>query len=585
MRKQTPVIYCDFETSSDKINKRADVILWGALSDDMKLIYDISITSFFNFIDDIKQNTVIYFHNGSRFDFEFIKHYIGENLMFINDRLKLTPQSAWVMAKDKSTSYAIHYKNKKGFIIYFKCSYMFLKCALADLPNSSKIKKDDKFYEQMNTYKNKNEVDKEMLEYLFQDCSALKSAMSEYSKINNVKIPNYTSTGVAFKNFKKTIPDYKNKYENQINLEMHDKLNKWATGAMCLINSKYKQKLLNKVQTHDVNSLYPYTMTNSWMPYGQPIFKCQNDCKHNFTLIEIKLTGKLKKGYLPCVTTSNYFSSMVSIDWKSELNNDTCYMTKSMWKVISQYYLWEKAEIIQTICFESTFGIGHQFIEAQMEIKANAPNPSIERENAKINMNSCYGRFMMSPRVKRYEMKLINNKELKYNQTAYGKYYMEEFDDISDKIMYSPLGIAILSNAREYVIKHIQLNRENFVYCDTDSITITNGAKFIGIVHPSKLGMWKDEGTKITGYYIKLKMYVKANELGNLVETKGAGINSELTFGGKTITDVVEKNIVPMCKGMVKVSGGKYMETKRKDVKGWIEKPKKERATPLKSVN
>lgn len=571
MRKKTMVIHCDFETTTQNINaERTDVWLWGSLDSNDKFSFDISIGSFFDYVDSWKENCIIYFHNGSRFDFEFIKHYIGENLTFVNSSKDLVLQSAWVMARDASMSYSIHYKNAKGRMIYFKCSYLFLKTALEKLPGSSKIKKDDSFYEKERNYKNKSEVNKEDVEYLYHDLLTQKNAMDTYSNINNVKIRSYTSTGVAFTNFKKTVVDFKKKYENQIDLMEHDVLSKWATGAMNQLKEEQQLKKLLMVSTYDVNSLYPYIMTNTWMPYGKPIYQCNSECNHKFSLFELRITGKIKKGYIPCLTTTNFFSSMVSIDWKSELKDDNIFITKSMWQEVSQYYNWSQVEVINVICFETTFGVGHDFIEKEMIGKAAAPNPSIERENHKLNMNGCYGRFMMSPRIDKYTMELIGDKQLKHYEMAYGKYYMKKTEEISEKIMYNPMGIAILSNAREYLIKHIQMNRENFVYTDTDSITII-GNDFKGFVHPTKLGAWKYEGTYEYGYYIKRKMYVKANIDENIVEAKGAGINADLTFKGKTIQDVINKNIIPVSKGMVKVNGGKYMRTIEKKVKGWID--------------
>jgi hypothetical protein len=574
-------IYCDFETTTDNVDDtNTRVWLWGAAKSHYDYKLGVDIASFFSYVNELDDTSVLYFHNGSRFDFEFIKHYIGEHYEFVDEPKDLINNTAWVMAKDRSTTYSIRYRNSKWKFIYFKCSFLFLNTALSQLPGASKIEHDDDWYRKPRNYKSIDDVEPDEIEYMLEDLRSMITPMQEYAKLNKLGIRSYTSSGVAAKKFRKTIKDFKHRYKGIITLSMYDKLIPYATGALCMINPKYEGKLVHNIKTYDANSLYPFSMRDTPMPYGKPIWGCGATCEHVTSLLMLRVSCKLKPGYIPCLTNSGGKRNGETIEWKKEFNGEVIYITSLMLEEVMNYYNFSSVDILEKICFNHTMGIGVDFIDEKMHIKETAPKDSMERFNAKLDLNCNYGRFMMSPYRKSWKMvKVKYNEKLRKDDMVYGKYRMVSYDDKSDEVEYTPLGIFILSNARQYIIKNIQANRDRFVYCDTDSIAICDSDKgdFVGPIHNTKLGAFKqdDKGFKM-GIYIQRKLYFKADSYDDgIKEMKcgSAGIDRALTDKMNpipfTFGNIIAGKIIPYVKAKKRLKGGIVLQTKEKHIAKW----------------
>jgi hypothetical protein len=111
----------------------------------------------------------------------------------------------------------------------------------------------------------------------------------------------------------------------------------------------------------------------------------------------LRVSCKLKPGYIPCLTNSGGKRNGETIEWKKEFNGEVIYITSLMLEEVMNYYNFSSVDILEKICFNHTMGIGVDFIDEKMHIKETAPKDSMERFNAKLDLNCNYGRFMMSP--------------------------------------------------------------------------------------------------------------------------------------------------------------------------------------------
>lgn len=98
----------------------------------------------------------------------------------------------------------------------------------------------------------------------------------------------------------------------------------------------------------------------------------------------------------------------------------------------------------------------------------------------------------------------------------------------SDKFYNVATAASITGFARSLLFRSLWSNKKNILYCDTDSIflTETNSEKFIGQTG-TDLGQWKFEGSFSEGYFVDKKMYSLYNsETG---EWKSASKGVQLT--------------------------------------------------------
>lgn len=447
----------------------------------------------------------------------------------------------FILARSVSDTYGITYKNSNGVNIYFRDSYKYLGVSIGKLPGSSKIKKEVAFYDRYRNYKNVEEVSQEDYEYLYEDIATQKRNMDEYIRIKKVGVRNYTKTSCAFKEFKSHC-DYDKRYKNKITLEEWDYFYHFAVGAYSTGNEDKRNVIIENVISLDVNSLYPDVMYNTWMPYGEPIYGCGLSCDHKCSLLEMKVSGTLKKGYHP--TLSKAKKTGESIVWEKEFNDDTIYTTNTYFDVVKEHYEWRNIEVIKKTCFESTWGVAHKFFDEKMKIKEMAAEGSMERLAAKIDMNSCYGRMMMSPYGENWIPELITkHTKLRKNESVYGNYRLRKEIDIHEEIMYSPMGIFILSNARAKTVKLLNTFPNEWVYSDTDSVKFENMDvdKLIkaGVeIHDTKLGAWKYEWKARWYYWQTRKLYFGSDREDGVLKGKmcaTSGLNFDKTFGIKTV--------------------------------------------------
>lgn len=245
-----------------------------------------------------KVNYMIYFHNGSGFDYHFILPKLYD---FFS-----TKNISTFWFKNKDIYYIkikiIKKQNKKRKVISyitFACSYLIFRTSIDKMGKSLGFKKIENYdYDMQDEFKTNNDFINHQnglsYKYLKRDVEILEKFF-------------YTDKGINYDNFNLTNGSTAMNFLYNINPELKDQskwlrkkndllytINLWNIlktahhGGFCYVNPIYQLKLLHNVKVYDVNSLYAAVMKNKKLPYGYPVFYKSVTHTYEFYYVLIK---------------------------------------------------------------------------------------------------------------------------------------------------------------------------------------------------------------------------------------------------------------------------------------------------------
>lgn len=250
----------------------------------------------------------------------------------------------------------------------------------------------------------------------------------------------------------------------------------------------------------DVNSLYPYVMYESLLPYGEPVYsdtEIMPTKDYPLTIFSITFTAKLKKNHIPCIQIKGS-SRFVETEYLTEVAEPTTLMITNV-----DFELWQEHYDIDILSFDGGWrfkgihGAFDAYIDKWSKIKAESVGGM--REIAKLHLNSLYGKFASNPNV------TSKIPYLKDNRVAYEQGTPEVRPPI-----YTAMGVFITAYARALTIRAAQANYDSFAYADTDSLHLLRDDVPAELdVHPSRMGAWKLEYRFRSALYIRAKAYLE----------------------------------------------------------------------------
>lgn len=319
----------------------------------------------------------------------------------------------------------------------------------------------------------------------------------------------------------------------EINDEDYSIIENSLRGGLCILNDKYKNKMLNDTITIDINSLYPYIALSYCLPYDNPVNIDYLDKE------QIKTAEKTHFKYKTCIYKVDITKCKIKPNkhkWFAfKDKNKTIYPDR----IRNIVYLWDfelerlkidydlkEYQILNALCFKVRRGTFDDIFKNLKAMKESAEKGTAEYKLSKQYLNSFLGKFA-TKRTRSYDT---------FKLTGYDE-ETGEFSDIvldateaqTDNEYYLPLFSYITARGRVFMAEYINdiIGYDNFIYCDTDSITCFNcdGLKAIE-KDASKFGYFKIESKNIKAVFKKAKFYCKETEEG---EIKGvcAGINNE----------------------------------------------------------
>lgn len=560
---------CDFETSVYKGQVNTEV--WASacvelFTEDVVILHSIADT--FNYFKDLDCNICAYYHN-LKFDGNFWMSFLLKDLhleqaveylnsektsMVFDDIKNMKNNTFKYVISDMGQWYSITIK-VNNHIIEIRDSLKLLPFSVKEIGNSmgTKHKKLDMEYKGFR-YAGCEITDKEK-EYIKNDVLVVKEALEIMFKEGHKQL---TIGSCCLSEFKKTIlsEDLKNWFPDLTAIELnkgvhtYDTVDKWIRksyrGGWCYLVKGKENKVFSNGLTADVNSLYPSEMHSSSgnrYPIGVPKFWVGNYIPEDalkpnkYYFIRIKTRFYLKKGYLPFIqikgkyiykgteslTTSDYYDNKLgmycqyykdkfgnTIDTKQEL-----VLTMTDYELIKEHYELVDFEIIDGCYFYAQVGIFDEYLDKYKKIKMESKGA--KRTLAKLFLNNLYGKMASS-----------DDSSFKYaylkDDNVVGFYNVEAHDK---KAGYIAIGSAITSYARNFTIRHAQMNyhgenERGFIYADTDSIhcdLLPN--EVVGLkIHKSDFNCWKLESYWDSAIFARQKTYIEhvTHEDGEVVD-------------------------------------------------------------------
>ena len=268
-------------------------------------------------------------------------------------------------------------------------------------------------------------------------------------------------------------------------------------GGKCFVNPYKKAVIQHNIYKYDVNSMYPDKMRNMAYPFGKPKHinnLSQVDNKHIY-IVKLKyIVGVLKENYVPI------WQDTKSGDYVETIReyNERYIWLEELIEIEKWYDL--TYEIIDILAYKARYPIGVvSYVDTFYDIKCKSKGAV--KNGAKLFLNSAYGKIAQRiERVKcHYEMSPEGYVRL-----------VKSGEEVDERSMLSVVvGSRITALARVHLMTYIreicgENIRDNFVYCDTDSVHSLCEYKTTDNV---RLGMMKFEGVYSDGLYLAPKSY------------------------------------------------------------------------------
>lgn len=491
---------------------------------------------FYTYLNSYPKNekVTIYAHNGGKFDY----------LYFIKD---LPNVKLWL---NDSQFIAAFYKN-----FTFFDSLNILRSSLDNLGKLfGKTQKSSISY---NTW-----VSRESMEtYLMLDCLTLRDILTTFAESLSLTIFDLGCTlpSISYK-----------KYQSYIGKSFSTLFPPLFTESFSFLSTAYFGGRVEVFQHHlsegiclDINSLYPYVMQKYAYPIGLPTKSIRPQSK--LWISNITITDYQESSGIPVLalkTDKLIFPVGTFTTWIT--NEEFAYLQLRK----------KQGKCSYTIQFNETYNFRYKkvFSDYILELYKTKQfaKSEIEKQTAKLLMNSLYGKFGQKP--ERTESIIVHNSADLHNYLSQGydityesdTYFIIQKSDTTTKRSYFPLAIFVTAYARLELCRALHKLSDlsiPCVYCDTDSIFTTSQALAILPISPAELGCWKLEYSFVEGYFEAPKMY--AVTIDGTTKLKAKGFPAKALTGASSPIDLRKGKAWQAIAGMKEYLKGKPLQIQR----------------------
>lgn len=541
---------------------RVDEYIVGALNyDTEEEIIAINFAEFLKILENRKESSIVYFHNGFGYDYEFMlpklfAMYPKENIKTVIDG----DGNGFALELKLPYKYKKDGKWKKGaYYIQFRDSYKIFPVALSVLGVAVGYPKLDygdyditDVFETVDDYRKHNNG--KSYEYFFRDMKIMREFAIQSKHILDIRKYKLTIASTSMNEWKELYP-LSNSFK--WNLKEKDRVGRWVNnidvwnevklaykGGITYVKRDEELIKHKDVYVYDINSMYPSIMLNKPLPYGKPSYEDLPEFTYKMYKVKIK---HAETDYLPFISTIDYEgvaqlvedliedgeSQEMGRGYFREIRNTTINMNNTKLALFEKYYTGEW-EVEFLFSFKETKGMFTEYITKFKEIKENSKGAV--RLLSKLFLNSLYGKFGMNIRDEVTQIFLLEDIEEELTLKPKTSWLNGKRVSINDNIVkvkvdkglkrdfsFIPVAERITSYAQEQLVTAINENWEDFIYCDTDSIHLKKPAKGIEL-DDNEFGKWAFEGKWDYGVYRRAKHYYHLNEDGTY-EIKGGGFN------------------------------------------------------------
>lgn len=275
----------------------------------------------------------------------------------------------------------------------------------------------------------------------------------------------------------------------------------------------------------------PSVMRYEKLPFGKPVYfegKYKENKLYPLYIQTIYCSFKIKPNKIPTIQIKEknlFFASNEYIE-DSDDRRFMLTLTNVDLELFFEHYEVKDLEYLDGFMFRGIYGLFDEYIDywTEKKIEAGKQGNKGKRQIAKLQLNSLYGKFAKSTRIKSKYPYIGEDGLIRYTMSK-----TEEKDGI-----YIPVAAFITAYARkktistsqaikDYSIEHY--GRDMYIYSDTDSIhtqlPIEECKKFCQI-DDYKLGYWAHEGTAQRGKFVRQKCYIE--EIDGKIKITCAGL-------------------------------------------------------------
>ena len=496
-------VVADFETTTEKFyEENGYVKVWlFAISNENGIIehWGETLEQFFEVCEKNYAGYIIYFHN-LRFDGSYILNKVLQDKWEYSDKIYAkSPRCYNTLIDDTGQYYQITLHFSQNITIKIQDSLKLIPFPVRkiakdfDLPMAKGIIDYDNFV-----------INEETLEYVFNDVKIVALALREIKENGMTAM---TTASSAYNNYTTMMPFF-GSYFPDLDEEFLVNYRNAYRGGRSQVNPLFANMILNNVKRYDVNSMYPYIMSELPLPYGDPI-PLEETGQYQFELYKIYVIFKLKEGHLPTLLKKNVLYADQSYYTETDQVEPECiYISNIDFELLEKHYDISYIEFEEIWGFKTADYLFKRYINHWYQIKCTTKGA--KRAIAKLMLNSLYGKFGSNIKGKSKYPYLDENEALSFKtgeETIRKKYYL-------------PIAIAIVSWAHKIIDDAIcSTGYDKFVYCDTDSVH-TLGSLSPDLIDPIVLGKFKLEGTELKSKYVRQKTYVYSEfDNGNIVYT------------------------------------------------------------------
>lgn len=514
----------DFETTTDPNDCRVWAYALSNIENPDEFVYGNSLSDFFNWCYEAKDNYTLYFFN-LKFDGSFIISWLLEaGFEYIEDKKDKRDMTFTTLITDMGQFYSIE--------IYFevqgkKVNKVKILDAMKIFPNFSveRIAKGfnlpiSKLKIDYNEYRSEtHELTKQEIDYIRNDVEIVARALHEMFDRGLTKM---TIASDAMTNFKDHFGNFF-RYFPELPEEVDADIRMSYRGGFTYASDKYTEKKMGSGCILDVNSLYPYCMKTKPMPYGYPkFFEGEYIYDEIYPLYIITFTCKfeIKPDKIPCIQLKNNLSFIPNEYLKSSKDEHvTLTLTSVDYELFKdQYDFWE-VTYHGGWKFKKASGLFDNYVDywTEQKIKAGKEGNAAQRQIAKLMLNSLYGKFGVSINCGKKAPMLNEDGVLSFVDLPPEK----------RKPIYIPVAAFITAYGREKTIRTSQAIRDyttkkygedKYYYSDTDSIHsgLTSEdleeLKDLLDIDDYRLGAWAKEAEFTRAIYIRQKCYIEEIE-------------------------------------------------------------------------
>lgn len=482
----------DFETTIGEYKDTTNVWLW-AIFDGTTVVHGSDIDSFFyNVFNNRKyHNKKIYFHN-LKFDGMFLLHFILSNN--INYESSISHTGVWYSLRLTDIGVTFHDSLKR------------ISCPVRDIPKYFDLveTKGDIYY---------GDYSYSIYNLLYIDLDVIVVFLAIQIQISQ-GLTKDTRASNALHLFKQSINNFSALFPT-IPVEVDSEIRQAYFGGLTLA---HKTGEFYNGSVYDVNSMYPWAMSEMRIPVGNPILS-QEQLDDKLNIYKIYIDADIKPGGICCIPAKVKSRDMKYIS----TTNGTLliYVTDVDLKHIFINYDIHYFDVIEVFAFNYSVGVFKKYIDTHMDGKINATT-SYEKLYHKEAMNALYGKFGASPKFIRKNPFINEKNTISFIQS--------EPEDT--KTVYLPVAIYTTSYARDKLLNTIYDLGDRFIYCDTDSVHIEGVEPPTIEIHDTKLGAWKLENYFTRGKFLRPKTYLE--EINGKLKPTVAGLphycHSQITF-------------------------------------------------------